>query len=236
MAVSAPLGEPPRRRHGFAIGLLTGLVVAGGLGAGAYLATRPKANDATTLSPAPSTIPSSTPSPSPTPSPTTQSPPAIVRSVFQSRQPVMGERLTLRVSIVTRDFGCRLHSYEFHGEVLGAFLDDCPFLANQGYSVVMFDVALKNGTASPLSFNLRNFVLKEKDGSTFGPVNILSVNGVAAANYIHETGKLLPHSRIDGWLTFDARTAGPPPIASSLSYIDRGQTLMVVFQGKHIAG
>lgn len=95
----------------------------------------------------------------------------------------------------------------------------------------MFHVALKNLTSHVQTFNLRNFVLTSREGSTYGPVNIRSVSGVAAANYIPESGKLPARSRVDGWLTFDARTGGSPPVASKLSYIDGDQTLTVVFDG-----
>lgn len=53
--------------------------------------------------------------------------------------------------------------------------------------------------------------------------------------YCRVEGKLLAHSRVDGWLTFDARTGGAPPVAAKLSYIDGDQTLTVVFDGKHVA-
>ena len=99
---------------------------------------------------------------------------------------------------------------------------------------MLISVVLRNETNEPLSFNLRDFVLTARDGSTYGPVNIRSVTGVAAANYIPEKGRLVPHSRVEGWLTFDARTGGAPPVARRLSYIDGKQTLTIVFLGRHV--
>lgn len=116
---------------------------------------------------------------------------------------------------------------------MGAFLSGCPFLEQQGYKIILFDVILRNRTNLPVLFNLRNFVLTARDGRTYGPVNIRSVSNVAAANYIPERGKLPPKAKVTGYVTFDARTGGPPPIAARISYIDGTQTLSVVFEGKH---
>jgi len=32
-----------------------------------------------------------------------------------------------------KDYGCRIQRYAFRGRRIGAFLDDCPFLTEQGY-------------------------------------------------------------------------------------------------------
>jgi hypothetical protein len=175
--------------------------------------------------------------PSPSTSPSVAEGPPVVRTRFASNSRAFGERLTFWVDELGRDFGCRMHSYQDGAIRRKAFLSHCPFLESQDYQVILFSITLKNEIDRPLRFNLRNFVLTDRDGDTWGPVNIRSVEGVAVANYIPERGILPPRAKVDGWLTFDARTGGKPPVAGRLSYIDGGQTLTVQFQGKHtVAG
>jgi hypothetical protein len=52
----------------------------------------------------------------------------------------------------------------------------------------------------------------------------------APPDFLPETGKLPPHSRVIGYLTFDGRVTGVTP--GRLSYIDGDQTLTIVFDGK----
>ena len=99
--------------------------------------------------------------------------------------------------------------------------------------MLLVNVVLRNITDEPVKFNLRDFFMTDRNGKTYGPVNIRSVKGVAAANYIPEDGNLPPGAKVAGYLTFDARTGGAPPVPSRVGYIDGKQSLVVVFKGKH---
>lgn len=181
-------------------------------------------------SPTESPFPSRTPSPGPTDTPAL----ARVTRSFNVQEPAIGEWYTLGVGDVSRRYSCHLHAFVLPGmDPRGAYLTTCGFLSERGHEVLLLYAFLRNATGQAIRFDLHDFVLTSRDGSTFGPVNIRSVGGVAAANYIPENGNLPPHAKVDGWLTFDARTGGDLLIPDSLSYVDRGQTLTIVFEGKH---
>jgi hypothetical protein len=177
--------------------------------------------------------PSASPNTSDSPSPQSQQPNEVINS-FQQQKPVVGERLSLLVPSLHKRYECRMNSYKVGTKTRGAFLDDCSFLTSQGYKDIFFFVVLKNVTNRPVSYDLRNFALTSHDGTTYNAVNITSsIRDLNVAGFIHETGKLVPHSAAKGWLTFDARTGSGPPVGRRLSYIDRGQTLTIIFKGRH---
>jgi hypothetical protein len=160
-----------------------------------------------------------------------------VTGTFGNRRPVVGRRFSLIVPGQEKDFGCVLHSFALPGhKAKGAYLTECPFLLNEGYKVILIGVGLRNATSSPATYDLRNFVMVARNGGTYGAVNIRSVPGVAAANFIPEHGKLPARGRVQGYVTFDARTGGRPQVPAHLSYLDGKQELTVIFRGKLSGG
>jgi hypothetical protein len=208
------------------------------IGVGGYVIGRFQERAVAPTPPSGTALPSPTESPFPSrtssPSPTDTPPRARVTRSFNAQEPAIGERYTLGVGDVSRRYSCHLHEFVLPGmDPRGAYLTTCGFLSERGYEVLLLYALLRNATGQAIRFDLHDFVLTSRDGSTSGPVNIRSLSGVAAANYIPENGILPPRAMVDGWLTFDARTGGDPLIPDSLSYIDRDQTLTIVFEGKH---
>lgn len=132
------------------------------------------------------------------------------------------------------DSDCTIHTYTVKGKTHAAYETDCASWQNtgSGYDIILFYVVLHNPNNRAASFNLRNFVLTARDGRTFGPVNVRS-HAEYPPNFLPETGKVPPKSRLSGWLTFDGRVM--VYAAGRLSYVDAtaGQTLTVIFDGKH---
>lgn len=220
--------------------ILAGVAIAIALiavGIGGYFIGRSQDRAAATLplGPAPpSAIQSPSPSFAPSASPTDSLPPAHVTLPFNVQQSAIGERYTFGVDDVSPRYSCRLHEFTLSGRSpLGAYLTGCGFLAERGHEVLLFFVILRNATGQARRFDLRDFVLTARDGSAFGPVDIRSLGGVPAANYIPQTGNLPPRAKVGGWLTFDARAGGAPLVPGSLSFVDGYQVLTIVFEGHH---
>jgi hypothetical protein len=227
-----PPRDPPRRS--FVAGVIIGLVVAGLSAAVIYLlATR---NTSTTAS-MPSPSATATPSPSPSPSSPVPPPPEgfvpQVRVPFSSQDWAKGERVWLGVADLGLHVkGCVVHTYRLRGKTYGAYETGCSSWENDGYDIILFHVDLWNKTRRAISFNLRDFVLTARDDRTFGPVNVRS-KAEFPPNFLPENGKLLPRTRLSGYLTFDGRVTGL--VAAGLSYVDGKQTISIEFDGKHRA-
>lgn len=213
-------------------GVLIGLAAAG-LSAGvAYLLFMRDPEISATARATPSTTANST-SPSPTASPTSESPPAQVVEAFRSQNWAEGERVWLGVADLGRgDPGCVLHTYRSHGKVRSGYESNCSSWEDDGYDIVLFHVTLWNSTRRAIPFSVRDFALTARDGRTFGPVNVRA-KAEFPPNFLPEKGKLLPRSKLVGYLTFDGRVTGM--VAARISYVDGRQTISIDFEGKHTA-
>jgi hypothetical protein len=225
-----PTPPPSPQPRGFGAGLVIGLLSAIIVGLLVYIAARPSGGVDASYVRSPRTSPISTPIASQTPRPKPAA--AIVTGDFAGQEWVEGESIALGVSDrQSSDGDCRVHAYVVDGRSRGAFYSDCDTWANDGYDLLFFSVVVRNRTDQPINFNLRNFVLKARDTRTFGPVNVRS-KAKFPGNFLPEKGRVPPRSNIGGFLTFDGRVTGLVP--ASLSYIHRGQTITVVFEGRHV--
>jgi len=77
--------------------------------------------------------------------------------------------------------------------------------------------------------NLRDFVLVDRSGAVYGPVNVRS-EADHPPYFLPETAIIAPHSHLEGYLTFGGRLAGAL-VPRRLSYIDDKQTLTIRFVG-----
>ena len=228
--MSIPPPPPPRRRSiMWVVVTLTALVL---IVIGGAIGTLSRNNGQATASQTPSSTAPSSPAPPVDPRLKSQ-----VTRTFDSHKPAIGRRFALLVPGQEKSFGCVLHSLTVPGgKPRGAYLTDCPFLLGEGYRVLLIAAVLRNATPAPVMYQLRNFVMTSKDGGTYGAVNITSVKGVAAANYIPESGKLPARGKVQGYVTFDARTGGRPQVPSRLSYLDGEQELIILFRGERSTG
>lgn len=225
-----PPPTPPPRRGPLA-GVIVGVVITVLTATVAYLLlTRDGSGGKAAATPASTVSPTPPPSLSPTPS-KAQRPPAQVTSKFIDQEWVEGSRIWLVMIDVKHSSECLNHVYRQAGKSLEAFTSDCQSWERDGHDILIFFAALWNNTAHPLTYNLRNFVLVSRDGRTFGPVNIRS-KAKTPPNFLPETGRLPPHQRVSGYLTFDGRVTEMVP--ARLSYIAGQQTLTVVFSGRHL--
>jgi hypothetical protein len=229
--VTISIPPPPPSRHRSGIWIIVGLIAVVVLIAliGGALDMLSRSSNQALASQTPSSHARS--SPSPTTKPRFK---AHVTRTFDSHRPAVGRQFALSVPGQEKSFGCVLHSFTaLGGKPRGAYLTGCPFLVSEGYEVLLIAAVLRNATSAPITYKLGNFVMTSKSGGTYGAVSIRSVRGVAAANYIPEGGKLPAGGRVQGYVTFDARTGGKPQVPSRVSYLDGRQELTILFRGKH---
>jgi hypothetical protein len=177
----------------------------------------------------PTTTPPTTETPRPSPSKTPARQQPEVKGLFSDYEWIKGEQLAFGVGRLPHGGDCTVHTYTVENKPRGAYQSDCSSWESDGYDILIFYVALKNLEDRATTFNVRNFVLVARDGRSFGPVDVRSKAGTPP-NFLPETGKILPHTDVLGYLTFDGRATGVVP--ARVSYVDGDQTLTVVFNGK----
>jgi hypothetical protein len=123
---------------------------------------------------------------------------------------------------------CVTHAFRSDGRTWAAYLSDCR--SWQPKDIYLYYVILANHGSAAVPFHLRQFAAVAVNSATFGPVNVRD-EATSPPSFLPETGSILPGAKLSGWLTFDGRLDFVP---KSVSYVDSGQVLTIVFDGKHV--